>query len=107
MNPLHLSSSSTRPLGPGGIVRWPPWGLAVVALLGLSGCVPADHGWVQEQLAVMQMQMAMVRDRVALVEQQFGRLDPKVDRILAQTEQLASRQVDRAEPPADGWLLVE
>ncbi len=28
----------------GGIVQWPPWGLAVVALLGLSGCVPADRG---------------------------------------------------------------
>jgi outer membrane protein OmpA-like peptidoglycan-associated protein len=80
-----------------------------VALLGLSGCGRADRGWVQEQLAVMQAQMAMVRDRVALVEQQFGRLDPKVDRILAQTAQLASRQVDTdtAEPPADGRLLVE
>jgi outer membrane protein OmpA-like peptidoglycan-associated protein len=107
MNPLHRSSSSIYPLGLGGIVQWSPWGLAVVALLGLSGCVPAERGWVQEQLAVMQAQMAMVRDRVVLVEQQFGRLDPKVDRILAQTEQLASRQMDPAEHPPDGRLLVE
>jgi outer membrane protein OmpA-like peptidoglycan-associated protein len=107
MNALHLSSPSTPPLHAGGIVQWSPWGLAVVALLGLSGCVPADRGWVQEQLAVMQLQMAMVRDRVALVEQQFGRLDPKLDRILAQTEQLASRQIDSAEHPPDGRLLVE
>ena len=83
----------------GETVQWSPWGLAVVALLGLSGCLPADRGWVQEQLAVMQAQMAVVRDRVALVEQQFGRLDPKLDRILAQTEQLASRQIDPAEHP--------
>ena len=107
MNPLHLSSSSTLPLDVDGIVQWSPWGLVVVALLGLSGCVPADRGWVQEQLAMMQIQMAMVRDRVVLVEQQFGRLDPKVDRILAQTEQLASRQMAPAEPPPDGRLLVE
>src|SRR5918999_780579 len=91
----------------GGIVQWPPWGLAVVALLGLSGCVPAGRGWVREQLAPVQVQVAEVRDRVAVVEEQFGRLDPKVDRILAQMEQLASRQVDPAEPPADGRLLVE
>jgi hypothetical protein len=91
----------------GETVQWSPWGLAVVALLGLSGCVPTDRGWVQEQLAVMQAQMAVVRDRVALVEQQFGRLDPKLDRILAQTEQLASRQIDPAEHPPDGRLLVE
>jgi outer membrane protein OmpA-like peptidoglycan-associated protein len=44
---------------------------------------------------------------VALVEQQFGRLDPKLDRILAQTEQLASRQMDPAEPPPDGRLVVD
>jgi outer membrane protein OmpA-like peptidoglycan-associated protein len=62
---------------------------------------------VQEQLAVMQMQMAAVRDRVMLVEQQFGRLDPKLDRILAQTEQLASRQMDPAEPTPDGRLVVD
>jgi outer membrane protein OmpA-like peptidoglycan-associated protein len=109
MTPLPLSPAPTRPFGLGGLVPWCPWGLAAVALLGLSGCGRADRGWVQEQLAVMQAQMAMVRDRVALVEQQFGRLDPKVDRILAQTAQLASRQVDTdtAEPPADGRLLVE
>jgi outer membrane protein OmpA-like peptidoglycan-associated protein len=69
--------------------------------------VPADRGWVQEQLTMMQIQMAMVRDRVVLVEEQFGRLDPKVDRILAQTEQLASRQMDPAEPPPGGKLIVE
>jgi outer membrane protein OmpA-like peptidoglycan-associated protein len=107
MNPLHLSSSSTLPLDVGGIVQWSPWGLMVAALLGLSGCVPTDRGWVQEQLAVMQMQMAAVRDRVMLVEQQFGRLGPKLDRILAQTEQLASRQMDPAEPPPDGRLVVD
>src|ERR687896_656253 len=106
MNPLQLSSP-TRPLGLGGIVPWCPWGLAVVALLAVSGCVPAGRGWVREQLAPVQVQVAEVRDRVAVVEEQFGRLDPKVDRILAQMEQLASRQVDPAEPPADGRLLVE
>jgi hypothetical protein len=106
MNPLYLSSSSTLPLDVGRIVQWSPWGLVVVALLGLSGCVPTDRGWVQEQLAVMQLQMAAVRDRVMLVEQQFGRLDPKLDRILAQTEQLASRQMEPAEPPPDGRLVV-
>ena len=98
MNPRHLSSSSTPPLHVGGIVPWSRWGLVVVALLGLSGCLPTDRGWVQEQLAVVQMQMAVVRDRVTVVEQQFGRLDPKVDRILAQTEQLVSREIDPAEP---------
>jgi hypothetical protein len=30
----------------GEIVRRSPWGLAVVALLGLSGCLPASRGWV-------------------------------------------------------------
>jgi hypothetical protein len=59
----------------------------VVALLGLSGCVPADRGWVREELALVRVQMAWVRNRVVLVEQQFGRLDPKVDRILTQVEQ--------------------
>jgi hypothetical protein len=71
----------------GGIVQWSLWGLAVVVLLGLSGCLPASRGWVQGQLAPVQVQVAAVRDRVAVVEQQFGRLDPKVDRILAQIEQ--------------------
>jgi outer membrane protein OmpA-like peptidoglycan-associated protein len=107
MNPLHLSSSSTLPLDVGGIIQWSPWGLAVVVLLGLSGCLPAERGWVQEQLAAMQIQMATVRDRVVLVEQHFERLDPKLDRILAQTEQLASRQVDPPEPPTDGRFEVD
>jgi hypothetical protein len=71
----------------GRIARRSPWGLAVVALLGLSGCVPADRGWVRKELALVQVQMAEVQDRVAQVEQQFGRLDPKVDRILARMEQ--------------------
>jgi hypothetical protein len=70
-----------------GLVRRSPWALAVVALLGLSGCLPASRGWVREQLAPVQGQVVEVRDRVAGVEQQFGRLNPKVDRILAQTEQ--------------------
>ncbi len=68
-------------------MRQSPWGLAVVTLLGLAGCVPASRGWVQEQLAPVQMQVEEVRDRVAVVEQHFGRLDPKVDRILAEMEQ--------------------
>ena len=72
----------------------------MVALLGLSGCVPADRGWVQEQLAVMQAQMAMVRDRVVLVEQQFGRLDPKVDRILTQMEQRWQQDIASHQHPA-------
>lgn len=58
-----------------------------MALLKLSGRVPADRGWVWEELALVQVLMAWVRDRVVLVEQQFGRLDLKVDRILTQVEQ--------------------
>jgi outer membrane protein OmpA-like peptidoglycan-associated protein len=107
MNPLHLSSSSTLPLDAGGIMQWSPWGLVVVALLGLSGCLPASRGWVREQLAPVQGQVAEVRNRVAGVEQQVGRLDPKVDRILAQTEQLASRLGGTAEPPPDRRLVVD
>jgi outer membrane protein OmpA-like peptidoglycan-associated protein len=107
MNPLHLYSSSRFPLDVGGIVQWSHWGLVVAALFGLSGCVSTDRGWVQDQLAVMQIQMAAVRDRVALVEQQFGRLDPKLDRILTQVQQLASRQIDPAEHPHDGRLVAE
>jgi outer membrane protein OmpA-like peptidoglycan-associated protein len=79
----------------------------VVALLGLSGCVPADRTWVREELALVQVQMAEVRDRVVVVEQQFGRLDPKVDRILAQLEQLASRQPDPSEHTPDHRLVVD
>jgi hypothetical protein len=71
----------------GGIMRRSAWVLAVVALIGLSGCLPASRGWVREQLAPVQVQVAEVRDRVTVVEQQFGRLDPKVDHILAQMEQ--------------------
>jgi hypothetical protein len=71
----------------GGIVGRSLWGTAVVALLGFSGCVPADRGWVRAELALIQVQVAEVRDRVASVEEQFERLDPKVDRILAQIEQ--------------------
>jgi hypothetical protein len=87
MKPPHTFSSSALPLDVGGIVRQSPWGLTVAALLGLSGCLPADRGWVREQLAPVQGQVAEVRDRVAVVEQQFEHLDPKVDRILAQIEQ--------------------
>jgi hypothetical protein len=90
----------------GGIVRWPPWGLAVVALLGLSGCLPADRGWVQEQLAAVQVQVAEVRDRVAAVEEQFGRLDPKVDRILAQMEQQWQQSAASHQPPAGTHPLL-
>ena len=85
----------------GGIVQWPPWGLAVVALLGLSGCVPAGRGWVREQLAPMQVQVAEVRDRVAAVEEQFARLDPKVDRILSQVEQQWQQSISPDQHPAD------
>jgi hypothetical protein len=84
----------------GGIVQWPPWGLAVVALFGLSGCVPADRGWVREQLAPVQVQVAEVRDRVAVVEEQFARLDPKVDRILAQVEQRWQQDIASDQHPA-------
>jgi len=84
MKPPSTSSSSAFLLAVGEIARRSPWGLAVVALLGLSGCMPADRGWVREELALVQVQMAGVRDRVVLVEQQFGRLDPKIDRILTQ-----------------------
>jgi hypothetical protein len=83
----------------GGILRRSPWGLAVVALLGLSGCVPASRGWVREQLTPVRVQVAEVRDRVALVEEQFGDLDPKVDRILARMEQPWQQSV--VQHPAD------
>src|SRR5215216_1628066 len=73
-------TGSGGPMDGRGIVRRSPWGLAVVALLGLVGCLPASRGWVREQLAEVQ-------DRVVRVEQQVGSLNPKVDRILAQTEQ--------------------
>jgi hypothetical protein len=82
----------------GAIVRRFPWGLVVVALLGLSGCLPASRGWVREQLAPVQGQVAEVRDRVAAVEEQFGRLDPKVDRILTHIEQQQS--IVSYQPPA-------
>jgi hypothetical protein len=76
-----------------GIVRRSPWGLAVVALLGLSGCLAASRGWVREQLAPVQGQLAEVRDRVAVVEQQFGGLASKVDHILAQVEQQRQQSI--------------
>ena len=72
----------------------------MVALLGLSGCLPASRGWVREQLAPVQVQVAEVRDRVAVVEEQFGRLDPKVDRILAQTEQRWQQNIVSYQHPA-------
>jgi hypothetical protein len=83
----------------GGIVQWSPWGLVVV-LLGLSGCLPADRGWVQEQLAPVQVQVAAVRDRVAVVEEQIERLDPKVDRILTQMEQRRQQSIASHQHPA-------
>jgi hypothetical protein len=83
----------------GGIVRLSPWGLAVV-LLELSGCLPADRGWVQEQLAPVQVQVAAVRDRVAVVEEQIERLDPKVDRILTQMEQRRPQSIAPYQHPA-------
>jgi hypothetical protein len=90
-----------------GIVRRSPWGLALVALLGLAGCVSAGRGWVREQLAPVQGQVSEVRDRVAGVEQRVGSLNPKVDRFLAQTEQLAARQGGTAELPPDRRLVVD
>jgi outer membrane protein OmpA-like peptidoglycan-associated protein len=105
MQPQHLSSSLALPVDVGEIIRRSSWGLAVVALLGLLGCMPADRGWVRGEMALMQLQVAEVRDRVVTVEQQFGRLDPKVDRILVQVEQLASRQPGLGEPP-DRKLVV-
>jgi outer membrane protein OmpA-like peptidoglycan-associated protein len=107
MNPLHTSPSAALPSDVRGIVQQSLWGLALVALLGLAGCVPANRAWVQEELASVQTQMAEVRNRVVVVEQQFERLDPKLDRILAQVEQLASRQTDSAEHPPDGRLVVD
>jgi hypothetical protein len=89
----------------GGIMQWSPWGLAVVALLGLSGCLPADRGWVREQLAPVQVQVAEVRDRVAVVEEQFGRLDPKVDRILTQMERRRQQSVASSQHPAGTQLI--
>jgi outer membrane protein OmpA-like peptidoglycan-associated protein len=113
MKLLHTFFPSPLPLNESGIVRRSSWALAAVALLGLSGCLPAGRGWVREELAVVLVQMAEVRDRVAVVEQKFGRLDPKVDRILVQVEQLASRQTEPggltgpAEPPSDHKLVVD
>jgi hypothetical protein len=85
----------------GGSLRRSSWGLAVVALLGLSGCVPASRGWVREQITPVQVQVAEVRDRVALVEEQFGDLDPKVDRILAQIEQRWQPSIVPYQHPAE------
>jgi hypothetical protein len=96
-----MSQRAQETLDVGGIVQWSLWGLAVVTLLGLSGCVPADRGWVQEQLAPVQVQVAEVRDRVAVVEEQFARLDPKVDRILTQVEQRWQQDIASYQPPAD------
>jgi len=107
MKLLQTSSPSALPLNVSGIVRRPTWALAVMTLLGLSGCLPAGRGWVREELAVVLVQMAEVRDRVAVVEQNFGRLDPKVDRILVQVEQLASRQTEPAEHPPDHRHVVD
>jgi hypothetical protein len=101
MKPLHTSPSSALPSDVGGIVRRSPWGLAVVALFGLAGCLPASRGWVQEELASVQTQMAEVRDRVVVVEQQFGRLGPKVDRILAEMEQGWQQSIVSDQHPAD------
>ena len=84
-----------------GIVGQPHWGLTVVMLLGLGGCLPADRGWVREQLAPMQVQVAEVRDRVAAVEEQFGRLDPKVDRILTQMEPQWQQSITAYQQPVD------
>ena len=84
-----------------GIVGQPHWGLTVVMLLGLAGCLPADRGWVREQLAPMQVQVAEVRDRVAAVEEQFGRLDPKVDRILTQVEPQWQQSITAYQQPVD------
>jgi hypothetical protein len=96
----------------GRIVRRSPWGLAVAALLGLSGCLPASRGWVREQLVPVQgqvaevrVQVAEVRDRVAVVEQQFGGLAPKVDRILAQTEQQRQQSMVSNPPAGTGWTF--
>jgi hypothetical protein len=84
----------------GETVQWSPWGLAVAALLGLSGCLPADRGWVQEQLAPVQVQVTEMRDRVAMVEEQFRRLDPKVDRILTQMQQRSQQSIASDQDPA-------
>jgi ATP-binding cassette subfamily B protein len=93
-----------------GIVRRSPWGLAVVALLGLSGCLAADRGWVREQLAPVQRRVVEVRDRVAVVEQQFGGLAPKVDRILMGAaiawEQVAPFSHAAARPEVNGSPAV-
>jgi outer membrane protein OmpA-like peptidoglycan-associated protein len=110
MNPLHTSPSAALPSDVRGIVQQSLWGLALVALLGLAGCLPASRGWVQEELASVQTQMAEVRNRMVVVEQQFQRLDPKVDRNLAQVEQLAYRPMDAAglaEHPPDHRLVVD
>jgi hypothetical protein len=91
----------------GETIQWSPWGLAVVALLGLSGCLPADRGWVQEQLAPVQVQVAEVRDRVAMVEEQLERLDPKVDHILTQMEQRRRQSIASYQPPVGTGFTVQ
>jgi hypothetical protein len=52
----------------------------------------------------MRAQVMEMRDRVAVVEEQFGRLDPKVDRILAQIEQQWQPSSLGNQPPADQHL---
>src|ERR671931_507746 len=90
----HISSASALPFDVRGIMGWSPWGPAVVALVAVTGCLPADRGWVREELALVQV--AEMRDRVVVVEQQFGLLDPKVARILAQVEKHPSRRTELA-----------
>jgi hypothetical protein len=76
-------------------------GLVVMVLLGLSGCLAANREWVQEQLAPVQVQVAEVRDRVSVVEEQFRRLDPKVDRIITQLAQRSQQGLASDQPPTD------
>jgi hypothetical protein len=91
----------------GESVQRSPWGLAVVALLGLSGCLPAGRGWVEEQLAPVQLQVAEMRDRVAVVEGQLERIDPKVDRILTQMDQRRQQSIGSDQHPAAAGFTVE
>jgi hypothetical protein len=88
----------------GQIVQQAYWALTVTALLGLSGCLAADRGWVQEQLAPVQVQVAEMRDRVAVVEEQVRRLDPKVDRIITQMEQRSQQGIASDQPLAGTGL---
>jgi hypothetical protein len=54
----------------------------------------------------VQVQVSEVRDRLVVVEEQFRRLDPKVDRIVTQMEQQWQQSIASEQHPADPGFTV-